>query len=122
MISAMNNARRAHGLPPLRFDEKLRRAARAHSMDMVRRGYFAHGPFARRLSAFGVQAPLVGENLAWGTGPAAKAGVIVQEWMASPEHRANVLRPGFHRIGVGSVVGNFVGRWATVVTADFAGG
>ena len=121
-MSALNRARREHGLPALRYSDSLHRAARAHSMDMVRRGYFAHGPFARRLSAFGVRAPLVGENIAWGTGPAGKAGTILQEWMASPEHRANVLRPGFRRIGVGTVIGNYVGRWATVVTADFAGG
>ena len=63
-MSALNRARREHGLPALRYSDSLHRAARAHSMDMVRRGYFAHGPFARRLSAFGVRAPLVGDVLA----------------------------------------------------------
>jgi uncharacterized protein YkwD len=122
LVSALNRVRREHGLPTLRYSDSLHRAARSHSMDMMRRGYFGHGPFARRLSAFGVRAPLVGENIAWGTGPAGKAGVVLKEWMASPEHRANVLRPGFRSIGVGTAIGNYVGRWATVVTADFSGG
>jgi uncharacterized protein YkwD len=122
IISTMNRVRVSHGLRPLRYDDKLRAAARAHSLDMMRRGYFAHGSFARRLSAFGVRAPVVGENLAWGTGVYGTPGTIVHEWLVSPEHRANLLRPGFRRIGVGSAIGTFVGRsGATVVTADFAG-
>lgn len=118
----MNRVRVAHGLRPLSYVGKLRAAARTHSADMMRRGYFAHGSFGRRLNGFGVHARVVGENLAWGTGVYGTPPTIVQEWLASPEHRANLLRPGFRWIGVGSAVGRFVGRsGATVVTADFAG-
>ena len=118
----MNQVRIANGLRPLRYAGKLHAAARAHSADMLRRGYFGHGSFDRRMSGFGVHAPVVGENLAWGTGPYSTAKAIVQEWLASPEHRANLLRPGFRWVGVGSAIGRFVGRsGATVVTADFAG-
>ena len=89
---------------------------------MIRRGYFGHGAFSRRMSGFHVHAKTVGENLAWGTGPYSAAKTVVQEWLTSPEHRANLLRPGFTRVGVGAAVGTFVGRTgATVVTADFAG-
>jgi uncharacterized protein YkwD len=122
IIRAMNQIRVARGLRPLHYSDKLRAAARAHSRDMMRRGYFAHGSMGRRVSRFGVHAPMVGENLAWGTGSYGTARVIVQEWLASPEHRENLLRPGFRWVGVGSAVGRFVGRkGATVVTADFAG-
>ena len=118
----MNQVRVARGLRPLHFSGKLRAAARAHSRDMMRRGYFAHGALARLAAAFDIDAPVVGENLAWGTGSYGTARVIVQEWLASPEHRENLLRPGFRWVGVGSAVGTFVGRsGATVVTADFAG-
>jgi uncharacterized protein YkwD len=118
----MNQVRVAAGLRPLRFDRRLHAAARAHSADMMRRGYFGHGAFGRRMSGFHVRARTVGENLAWGTGAAAAARTIVQEWLASPEHRANLMRPGFARVGVGSAVGTFVGRTgAVVMTADFAG-
>ena len=122
ILNAMNQVRVAAGLRPLRFDGKLHAAARAHSADMMRRGYFGHGAFSRRMSGFHVHAQTVGENLAWGTGPYSAAKAIVQEWLTSPEHRANLLRPGFSRAGVGAAVGTFVGRsGATVVTADFAG-
>jgi uncharacterized protein YkwD len=118
----MNRVRVSNGLRPLRYGSKLRAAARAHSADMMRRGYFAHGSLGRRMNGYGVRAPVVGENLAWGTGVYGGATTIVREWLASPEHRANLLRAGFRWVGVGSAVGTFVGRSnATVVTADFAG-
>jgi uncharacterized protein YkwD len=121
IIGAMNRVRVSHGLRPLRLAAKLHAAARAHSADMIRRGYFGHGAFDRRLNAYGVRAPVVGENLAWGSGVYGAASTIVQEWLVSPEHRANLLRPGFFLVGVGSAVGPFAGRRAVVVTADFAG-
>jgi uncharacterized protein YkwD len=46
----------------------------------------------------------------------------VRGWLASPGHRANLLRPGWTRIGIGARVGAFRGySGVTVVTADFAG-
>ena len=120
--AAINGVRAAHGLRPLRFDRALRRAARAHSIDMVRRGYFAHGPFALRLRHFGVRDGEIGENLAWGTGWRAAAPSIVSEWLASPPHRKVLLHASFRRVGVGTAVGPFAGLGgARVVTADFAG-
>ena len=122
LLSAMNEARAAHGLAPLRLDARLQRAARAHSSDMVRRNYFAHGPFALRLARFGVRGPRVGENLAWGVGWGADVRLIVRRWLASPPHRANLLRPGFRRVGLGLRAGPFGGYGsALVITADFAG-
>jgi uncharacterized protein YkwD len=122
VLGAVNAARTANGLHPLRLDLTLRGAARSHSTDMVRRDYFAHGAFAARMAAFHVQGRQAGENLAWGTGPYSQAGAIIAEWLASPEHRANLLSPGFSRIGIGLVRGSFQGTaGATVVTADFAG-
>ena len=122
LLAAMNGARTSRGLRPLRLDAKLQSAARAHTTEMLRYGYFGHGAFGRRLSSFGVRGPFVGENLAWGNGRFRRAGVIVREWLRSPEHRANLLRPGFRRVGVGSLTGRFSGlRNVLVVTADFAG-
>lgn len=122
LIEAINSVRAANGLAKLRIDLRLERAARAHSRDMIRRGYFSHGAFARRMAAFHVRGPSVGENLAWSTGTQARASAVVAHWLASPTHRANVLRPGFRRIGIGRIRGTFGGRQgAAVVTADFAG-
>jgi uncharacterized protein YkwD len=122
VLAAVNAARSAHGLRPLRLDLTLRSAARSHSTDMLHRNYFAHGAFASRMAAFHVQGRQAGENLAWGSGPYGRAATMISEWLASPEHRANLLSPAFSRIGVGLVRGSFQGTaGATVVTADFAG-
>ena len=121
-LAAINEARAAHRLAPLRLDRRLQRAARSHSSDMVRRNYFAHGRFVSRLASFGVRGPRVGENLAWGVGAGADPRRIVQQWLASPHHRANLLRPGFRRVGLGLRGGSFAGYGnALVITADFAG-
>jgi uncharacterized protein YkwD len=118
----VNAARSANALRPLRLDLTLRSAARSHSGEMLRRNYFAHGAFAARMATFHVRGHEAGENLAWGAGTYGRAGTIVAEWLASPEHRANLLKAGFTRIGIGLVRGTFLGTaGATVVTADFAG-
>src|SRR5690348_6361344 len=91
LLAAINDARAAYGLKPLRVDPALTRAARAHSLDELRRGYFDHGPFAARLFRFGVRGPYLAENLAWGLGPASSPTAIVRMWLRSPLHRANLL-------------------------------
>jgi uncharacterized protein YkwD len=122
VLAAVNATRAKYGLRPLHLDSTLESAARSHSLDMLRHNYFAHGNFAGRMAAFHVQGSTAGENLAWGSGPYGRPGTIVREWLASPEHRANLLRPGYARIGIGLVRGSFLGTGgATVVTADFAG-
>jgi uncharacterized protein YkwD len=122
LVTMINHVRAEHVLPALRLDPSLERAARYHSADMLQHGYFAHGPFAARLRSFGVHGKVVGENLAWGTGRGGQAGSVLRLWLRSPEHRANLLRPGFRRIGLGMPVGPFAGyRYTRMVTADFAG-
>jgi uncharacterized protein YkwD len=119
VLHAINAARTAHGLRPLRLDAGLDRAAAVHTAEMLRGNYFAHGDFAGRMTAFHLGGTL-GENLAWGSGSAGSPRSIVQMWLASPEHRANLLRPGFRRLGLGLGYGAFQGQGsATVVTADF---
>jgi uncharacterized protein YkwD len=115
IVRAMNSVRANNGVAPLRVGRALSRAARSHSVDMARRGYFDHGPFVQRLRSFGVRAPYVGENLATGTAPLT-AVAVVQMWLASPPHRQNLLDRGFRKIGVGTAGGS-----TRLVTADFAG-
>jgi uncharacterized protein YkwD len=119
ILRAMNAARTGRGLPALRVDYRLQRVARGHSADMLSHQYFAHGSFFSRLTGSGAAGPVFGENLAWGP---ASASWVVSQWLASPEHRANLLRRGFRRVGVGALTGTFEGSaGALVVTADFAG-
>lgn len=89
---------------------------------MLRRDYFGHGSIGPRLMSYGVKGRLVGENIAWAARAIPVAPVVLGGWMASPPHRANLLRPMFRRIGIAAPVGEFVGlTGASVVTADFAG-
>jgi uncharacterized protein YkwD len=122
VVQEMNRVRAEHGLPALRFDDHLQRAAVAHSREMLANDVFEHGAFSARLHQFDVQSRVAGENLAWGTGSTGSAKAIVSAWLASPEHRANLLRTSFRRVGVGDLLGPFQGHTAAhVVTADFAG-
>jgi uncharacterized protein YkwD len=89
---------------------------------MLRTDTFYHGAFSARIRGVGVRAPRVGENLAWGVGALSRARRIVNMWLASPGHRANLLRPGYRMVGVGALRGTFEGyRGALMITTDFAG-
>ncbi|MGH3001784.1 MAG: CAP domain-containing protein [Gaiellaceae bacterium] len=122
LLDQMNRVRAQHGLRPLHYDARLERAARSHTHRMLAQDVFTHGAFGSRLASFGVTASVSGENLAWGLGSWATARGVVAAWLASPEHRANLLRPSFSRVGVGDLAGPFQGyRGAHVVTADFVG-
>jgi uncharacterized protein YkwD len=124
VLTLMNVKRAANGLPPLHRDASLERLAVAHSVDELEQGYFAHstpsgGTFALRMRV--LRRPLVGENLAWGTGGFGTPAGVVAAWMASPEHRKILLDRRFRRVGVGIVLGTFHGQsGARIVTADFS--
>ena len=122
LLLAINRARATHGAPPLRIGVRLQQAARAHSRAMASSGAFTHGNWYRRLRRHGVRARTLGETIAWGVGTDGSAASLVGMWLASPPHRATLLRRGFRRIGVGIAVGPMGGfPGATVATADFAG-
>jgi uncharacterized protein YkwD len=122
LLREMNRVRAEHGLGRLTADSHLIQAARSHSREMIGANVFQHGAFGSRMARFNVTGRLAGENLAWGTGALGTAQGIVAAWLASPEHRANLLRPSFTRVGISDVVAPFRGhRGAHVVTADFAG-
>lgn len=122
LIYAINGVRVARGLAPVRLDPTLEKMAITHTQDMLRGDYFAHGAFAARARSAGANEPVLGENLAWSWGSDENVATIVRLWLASPEHRRNLLRPGFRRIGIGAAHGTFLGHPdAMVVTADFAG-
>jgi uncharacterized protein YkwD len=121
IVAAINAVRAAHLLRTLSVDLRLSRAARAHSLDMLRRGYFAHGNLSARMSRFHVRGSLFEENLVYSSG-VLSAQRAVADWLASAPHRETLLDPKLRRIGVAAPVGPFQGyATATLVTADFAG-
>ena len=122
LLDAINRARTARGVPPLRIGIRLQLAARSHSRAMARSGAFTHGNWYQRLRSYGVRSRMVGENIAWGVGSDGTAAGIVAAWLASPPHRETLLTRGFRRVGVGIAVGTMDGyTGARVATADFGG-
>lgn len=118
VVELVNKERAAYGLSELTADESLSSVARAKSQDMSDNGYFSHtsptygSPFDM-MKSFGISYKTAGENIAMGyTTPEA----VVEGWMNSEGHRANILNSSFTHIGVGYVSsGNywtqmFVGR------------
>lgn len=104
VVRLTNEARRRNGCGPLVHDPQLRAAALGHSQDMAARNYFSHtSPEGRdpgdRIRAAGFS-PIStwGENIALGHPTAA---AVVQAWLDSPGHRANILNCRFTHIGVG---------------------
>jgi uncharacterized protein YkwD len=98
----------------VRPNGKLAQAASRHANDMVSRGFFSHnspggGTFIDRITApgytRGARSWLVGENLAWGAGSLSTPANLVDAWMKSPPHRANLLRGRFREIGLSGVRG-----------------
>ena len=107
-----NLERRKRHLPTLGRDESLVKVARAHSDDMLTRDYFSHvspggqAPKDRVIPAYSRTVARIGENIWGGHGydysdSKRMARVIVDSWMASPGHRANLLNPHFNYEGVG---------------------
>ena len=105
-VVELTNAERAkHGLQALQADVPLMAAAREKSQDMKNHNYFSHtsptfgSPFDR-LNALGISYKSAGENIAKGQQTAEQ---VVQAWMDSEGHRANILNSDFTHIGVGYV-------------------
>jgi uncharacterized protein YkwD len=130
-LCLLNHARARHSLRKLHLHRRLGRAARSHSADMARRGYFSHdsrsgASFFDRIRRAGylrhAHRWMVGENIAWGTGRLATPRAIVRAWMHSPGHRANILNGRFHEIGVGitySAPVHVASRPGATYTTDF---
>ncbi|MGW8633647.1 CAP domain-containing protein [Streptomyces sp. NPDC055793] len=120
VVALTNRERAGAGLRPLAVDAALTRAAQAHSADMVARDFYAHtdpdgGKPWDRAAAAGAARRTVGENIACGQRSAAD---VVEGWMNSPGHRANILKADFTHIGVGLAGG---GRAGTYWTQLFGG-
>ncbi|MFF1909335.1 CAP domain-containing protein [Kitasatospora sp. NPDC058218] len=119
VVDLVNAQRAQHGCGPLTADPRLAAAAQGHSEDMAARNYFDHAsPEGRhadyRIEATGYRWSSWGENIARGQkDPAA----VMDAWMNSPGHRANILNCSFKEIGVGVKTGSG-GPWWTQVFAS----
>ncbi|MFF9912427.1 CAP domain-containing protein [Streptomyces sp. NPDC013457] len=103
VISLVNAERAKAGCGPLSANATLTRAAQGHSDDMAARDYFDHtnpdgdGP-GERVTAAGYPWSTYGENIAMGQSTPEQ---VMNSWMNSPGHRANILNCDFKEIGIG---------------------
>jgi uncharacterized protein YkwD len=114
LLCAVNFERASRGLPALRSNARLRRAASSHARNMVDRRYFSHASlggfdFTDRIAAVGYASGAelwwAGENIAWGVGFRSTPAHIVMEWMHRHGHRRNMLDERFRDVGIGVVFG-----------------
>ena len=95
LFARVNDERAARHLAPVAWDPTLANYAAAWSADMASHG-FRHSAIGNLLGPYNY----VGENIAAG-GATTLAGSLHNAWMHSDGHRANILAPGFSRLGVG---------------------
>ena len=105
VVRLVNEIRVENGLKPLTENWELSRVARFKSQDMVDNRYFSHtsptygSPF-QMMKAFGLSFRTAGENIAYGQ---RTPQAVVDAWMNSSGHRANILNASYTQIGVGYV-------------------
>jgi uncharacterized protein YkwD len=132
VLASVSRLRASHGLTALRESTALDRAARQHSFEMGRVGYFGHDSadgmqFWQRIRHFyparGYSSWAAGENLVYAS-PSLSAGGAMKLWISSPPHLANLLsrqwrQIGISAVGVVSAPGVYGGRRVTIITTDF---
>ena len=129
VLCLVNRERDEHGLPSLDRNRKLQKAAQRHNDRMDGTGCFSHQcpgepALDARLDDYlsgGLSGWGIGENVAWGSGDTATPQAIVQAWMNSPGHRANILSRDWREIGVGFSPGSpsSGNALAGIYTTDF---
>lgn len=107
VITLVNAQRAQNGLGALTVNTKLTNMARVKSQDMIDNNYFSHesptygSPF-EMMQAFGITYRAAGENIAYGQ---QDADAVMDAWMNSAGHRANILSADYTQIGVGAARG-----------------
>ena len=110
-LCLVNQERARHNELPLRVNERLEAAAIEHSQEMIAQDYFAHispsglTPVERVQAQGYIPSPedgyTIGENIAWGTLELSTPAAIVNAWIHSPEHLANILESNYTETAMG---------------------
>ncbi|HEV2975890.1 MAG TPA: CAP domain-containing protein [Solirubrobacteraceae bacterium] len=110
VLCLVNTVRAQNGRAPLQPNADLEAAAESHGREMIAVDYFDHispsgiTPVDRvRQSGYIPNSEVgyvVGENLAWGTLTLSTPAAIVEAWVASPEHLANILETKYQDTGI----------------------
>lgn len=110
VVALVNKERAAAGLKPLTVHTNLSKMAKTKAIDMFKNKYFNHtsptygSPFDM-MDSFNITYRYAGENIAMGQRTAKE---VVEDWMNSPGHKANILNANYNLIGVGYYNGYWV--------------
>lgn len=121
LVELSNQKRGANNLSVLKENFSLERAAQMKADDMARSGYFSHdSPSGLTpwywIEKAGYAFSYAGENLAVNF---FDSGDVVDAWLASPTHRANIMNSNFTEIGIGTAKGVYQGREAVFIVQMF---
>lgn len=121
LVLLTNDERAENGVGQLAESALLDAAAQAKANDMAAKGYFAHqSPDGREpwdfIAAAGYDYQYAGENLAVRFTESAD---VMNAWMASPTHRANIVKPQYTEVGIATAEGTYKGEPATFVVQYF---
>ena len=108
--------------PAVAWNDLLTNAAAGHSQDMVDHNLFSHtgsngSTLGQRVTAAGYTWQAVGENIAAGQ---TTINGVVDGWIASPGHCANIMNPAYVHIGVACINGTSSDTYPTYWTMDLA--
>ncbi len=122
LSSLANEDRTRNGVTTLVYDPLLAQAAQLKAEDMAAKGYFAHvDPSGNApwywFESVGYQYSYAGENLAVDF---TDSEDVEEAWMNSPTHRANIVKPQYSHIGIGTAEGMYEGEKTTFVVQFFA--
>ena len=115
VLRLVNIERAKEGIPPLEMDWELARVAESRSQDMHDENYFSHtspiyGSWADMMESAGISYKAAGENIAKGQTTATQ---VVNDWMNSPGHRANIMNSNYTHIGIGHVKSSYFNTYWT---------
>jgi uncharacterized protein YkwD len=120
VLTLLNQERTSRGIPALTSNNKLHNASLGHTQDMACNDFVSHtgsdgSDPGDRITAAGYDFSTWGENVAAGyTSPSS----VVNAWMNSSGHRANILNPAFTEIGIGYIY-NSASYYGHYWTTDF---
>ncbi|MBM3282933.1 hypothetical protein FJY90_01640 [Candidatus Gottesmanbacteria bacterium] len=121
IYSLVNQKRAEANLPPLELSSELSIAATQKAADMLTKNYWAHvsptgvTPWAF-ITSSGYNYSYAGENLAKDFNTSRE---VVEAWMNSPSHRANILKPEYSEIGLAVMDGTLNGEETTLIVQHF---
>jgi hypothetical protein len=120
LLAITNQKRQEYGLSPLTSDPRLSQAAENKGLDMFSKDYWAHNspdgetPWVF-IKAAGYNYVYAGENLARGFNSASD---VINAWMASPEHKQNMLSSNYTNVGFAVVTGKLTGEDTVLIVEE----